>query len=304
MDTLSIILLYSVAILFLCIILPLFGFRNTFLKWTLKLFLIICVSVICFRYIQDVSYVEPYVPDNNPTVYVTNTGDCYHEDGCRYLRSRNRTTLYDAYLDKYRSCSICDPPELSKLDKRRIDESLERNTPAVDEFLMSKEYICLGICVAVLLWLILHFKFDDKLCTLGYSYVTSVLYHSMFLYGIFFLPAAISAFIIIYSLIGAILLLYAICSSVFSFLLRPFTRKETIIVKKISHDPEPEVIPVDEKVYYMESADDMLVRVPEDKLDAWQAAQESHGPVPSPEMKKLFREEITKRIYGTPSDKE
>jgi cell division protein FtsB len=56
--------------------------------------------------------------------------------------------------------------------------------------------------------------------------------------------------------------------------------------------------------YLMESSDGMFVHVPEDKLDDWQAAQEGRGPVPSPEMKKLFREEITKRIYGTPSDKE
>lgn len=56
--------------------------------------------------------------------------------------------------------------------------------------------------------------------------------------------------------------------------------------------------------FLMESSDGMLVRVPEDKLDAWQAVQEGRGPVPSPEMKKLFREEITKRIYGTPSGKE
>jgi competence protein ComEC len=45
------------------------------------------------------------------TVYVTNTGECYHRRDCRYLSSsRIPTTLSRAEADGYRPCSVCDPP--------------------------------------------------------------------------------------------------------------------------------------------------------------------------------------------------
>ncbi|HET6475345.1 MAG TPA: ComEC/Rec2 family competence protein [Thermoleophilia bacterium] len=45
------------------------------------------------------------------TVYVTNTGECYHQKGCRYLSSsRIAMKLSHAKADGYRPCSVCDPP--------------------------------------------------------------------------------------------------------------------------------------------------------------------------------------------------
>ena len=47
----------------------------------------------------------------NPTVYITATGECYHRSGCRYLSSsRIPITLREA-REKYRPCSVCDPPQ-------------------------------------------------------------------------------------------------------------------------------------------------------------------------------------------------
>lgn len=44
-------------------------------------------------------------------VYVTDTGECYHRKGCRYLASsRIAMTLSHAKADGYRPCSVCDPP--------------------------------------------------------------------------------------------------------------------------------------------------------------------------------------------------
>jgi competence protein ComEC len=44
-------------------------------------------------------------------VFVTETGDCYHRGGCRYLsHSRVAMTLTHAKADGYRPCSVCDPP--------------------------------------------------------------------------------------------------------------------------------------------------------------------------------------------------
>ena len=46
-------------------------------------------------------------------VYVTDTGDCYHAEGCSYLRSsKNQTTLLSAVKSGYTPCSKCHPPIL------------------------------------------------------------------------------------------------------------------------------------------------------------------------------------------------
>jgi micrococcal nuclease len=49
------------------------------------------------------------------TVYVTNSGRRYHEDGCSSLsRSKIAITLADAVRSGYTPCSICTPPVLSR----------------------------------------------------------------------------------------------------------------------------------------------------------------------------------------------
>lgn len=44
------------------------------------------------------------------TVYVTNTGECYHRGGCSYLHSKIPISLADA-KGSYRPCSRCHPPQ-------------------------------------------------------------------------------------------------------------------------------------------------------------------------------------------------
>jgi competence protein ComEC len=45
------------------------------------------------------------------TVYITNTGECYHAAGCRYLsHSCIPISLADAKAQGYRPCSVCKPP--------------------------------------------------------------------------------------------------------------------------------------------------------------------------------------------------
>ena len=44
-------------------------------------------------------------------VYITETGECYHRAGCRYLsHSKIPISLKDAKAQGYRPCSVCDPP--------------------------------------------------------------------------------------------------------------------------------------------------------------------------------------------------
>ena len=54
-----------------------------------------------------------------------------------------------------------------------------------------------------------------------------------------------------------------------------------------------------EPVYLMESADGWLTRVPESKLEAWEAAQQGRGHQLSEETKALLREQIVSEIFGS-----
>lgn len=42
-------------------------------------------------------------------VYVTKTGECYHIEGCSYLKSSIPISLEDAIAKGYRACSRCKP---------------------------------------------------------------------------------------------------------------------------------------------------------------------------------------------------
>lgn len=49
--------------------------------------------------------------DDNPTVYITETGDKYHQEGCRYLsKSKIAISLEEAKAQGYTPCSVCKPP--------------------------------------------------------------------------------------------------------------------------------------------------------------------------------------------------
>ncbi len=52
------------------------------------------------------------VGNGNTTVYITETGECYHRGSCSYLYSKIETTLQEAVDDGYRACSRCKPPKL------------------------------------------------------------------------------------------------------------------------------------------------------------------------------------------------
>lgn len=48
------------------------------------------------------------------TVYITNSGECYHRQNCSYLSSSKGITLEDAVQKGYRPCSRCKPPKLGE----------------------------------------------------------------------------------------------------------------------------------------------------------------------------------------------
>lgn len=82
--------------------------------------------------------------------------------------------------------------------------------------------------------------------------------------------------------------------------------------KKITPKPSSEIPPAPskevERVFYMEAANGMTVRVPESKLDSWMEAQERRkNGESSPELteqEKKLKEAILERIYGSKSTDE
>ena len=72
-----------------------------------RIFLIIClIAFICVS-----SPIAEAATAHDITVYVTNTGECYHLYSCSYLKSCNAISLHDAVDEGYRACSRCDPPK-------------------------------------------------------------------------------------------------------------------------------------------------------------------------------------------------
>ncbi len=56
---------------------------------------------------------EVLAANGSTTVYTTNTGKCYHNDGCSSLsKSKNQTTLEKAVGKGLTPCSKCKPPKL------------------------------------------------------------------------------------------------------------------------------------------------------------------------------------------------
>jgi hypothetical protein len=74
-------------------------------------------------------------------VYVTDSGEKYHSDGCQYLsKSKNAISLEDAIAEGYTPCSKCDPPILESYNaieeeenENTAVESTPEPTPVVEE---------------------------------------------------------------------------------------------------------------------------------------------------------------------------
>lgn len=78
-----------------------------------------------------------YAASGDTTVYVTNTGNKYHNWGCHYLKSVNSITLEAAVDQGYTPCSYCDPPALDEtypetenqiITDTQLDPSKKKNT--------------------------------------------------------------------------------------------------------------------------------------------------------------------------------
>ena len=62
---------------------------------------ILSIFIAC---ILLMSPLAAFAADGSMIVIITKTGECYHLDGCRTLRSRIEVTLQDAVNRGYRPC--------------------------------------------------------------------------------------------------------------------------------------------------------------------------------------------------------
>ncbi len=79
-----------------------------FTKKTFFLFSILFVLIFAVLFPLSASHAN----NGEEIVYITDTGDHYHTEGCRYLYSKHETTLLSAVRRGYTPCSQCHPPIL------------------------------------------------------------------------------------------------------------------------------------------------------------------------------------------------
>jgi hypothetical protein len=100
---------------------------------------------------------------NTFVCYTTTYGECYHAESCGYLwSSSHQTTVYDAELRGYSSCSRCSPTEKTVIEiteTRYRDVKLER----VEEKHPTLELFIIGFFPLLAVFLILFISIKRKL---------------------------------------------------------------------------------------------------------------------------------------------
>lgn len=97
---------------------------NLFCNRTIYCF---CVAVIVLWMMQNLVTVYAYTGNGALIVHVTRTGECYHKEGCGYLRSDIEMTLEDAYIAGYRPCEKCNPPVYTGNAQRITTQERDNN---------------------------------------------------------------------------------------------------------------------------------------------------------------------------------
>ena len=83
--------------------------KNVLKRLAIIVPIVLAIFFISFAYEDKTRTEYRTVYEEQPLIYVTRTGDCYHSYGCRYLsRSRIPKGLYQAEESGYRCCSVCD----------------------------------------------------------------------------------------------------------------------------------------------------------------------------------------------------
>lgn len=91
-------------------------------------------AILCAVLILFSSVPLAYAGNGSTTVYITNTGECYHTGSCSYLRqSKIAVTLEYAVDHGYRACSRCHPPALSRTQQSTQAPTSSYTAPSYTE---------------------------------------------------------------------------------------------------------------------------------------------------------------------------
>ena len=201
MDSLEIIISFSITLLVTGLSISFITINSKIIRRSLKTLVFIIAMACCCLFVYSNMKQEPYIPDTNPIVYVTDTGSCYHNAGCYYLKSKNEIELYDAFMEDYYPCSYCEPLEYSKHEIFKIEESLLPDGPTIIELFVSIEYLISLILTAGTLCIINRTHFITRLKDQGHtlyvnviSHITTVfiLFHAVGILVIFFYFASLN----------------------------------------------------------------------------------------------------------------
>lgn len=207
MEIYQVLSLFILSLCALSAMLPFIRFSSGFLRSAVRILVVVVSLLACFSFISKSCAPQPWTPSYNPTVYTTDTGSCYHNAGCGSLWiSSHAKTLCEAILANYQRCLRCNPPKYSEEWKARILSSRESTAPALDEFLLSREYIVSSIFFTLLIIGYHHFELRKKLHSGDHRYMAAVLDHASVLFGIFYTPAIISVFMLLYTAFGTVML--------------------------------------------------------------------------------------------------
>ena len=94
--------------------------RKTYYIWAIIYSVVLSILFIGFLatfVIKTETITEIY---NSKTVYVTYTGECYHNENCGYLKSSIKTTIGEAEKNGYRPCSRCNTGYSGLINKNEV----------------------------------------------------------------------------------------------------------------------------------------------------------------------------------------
>lgn len=84
--------------------------ERNYMKVLMKKYVGIVVATMMLVGMLGAGSVTALAASGDSVVYITKTGECYHLDGCSYLRrSKIQTTLQSAVDKGYSPCSKCNP---------------------------------------------------------------------------------------------------------------------------------------------------------------------------------------------------
>ena len=101
------------------------------------------VFLLCFGLLEKTKTVSKTVYREEPCVYITKTGKCYHSPSCHYLTNSTKACgLYKAQSRELRACSYCGGKSYETITVEYYEAQIIENT-------LSVLCISLGVSISI-----------------------------------------------------------------------------------------------------------------------------------------------------------